>query len=193
MANIQSLNRILNNARVHLPGVLDNAMKYEFFNVLDEFLKTTGLWKEEVTFAVTTTKVEYVLVPTAGTIVRLIGVQNSDEIKVNATMETPPYVVFDIEPQEVDTYTAKVVLTVTDPIKNDGFPVIPEWILIKYLDELTDGLKARMMAQPKKPYSDERMGIYNLRRFRNAMAIAASDADHMHLQGGQSWAFPRWA
>lgn len=189
----QATLRIMTTARVNLPGVLDAAMQLELFSLFDEFLQTTDLWKEDITFVVNTTDLEYQIVPSSGTIIRFISLMNSDEVPVSTSMEIPGVLLLQREQSQIDTYTAKVVLTVTDPIKRDGYPVIPDWILTKYHMVLADGLMGRMMAQKAKPYTDERLSIYRLRRFRNGMAAARADNISMNVNGGQAWRFPKFA
>ncbi len=190
---IQALTRIVNSARVSLPGALDSAILYELFPVLDEFCQATNIWQEDINFSVNTLSQDYVITPSSGNILRLVGIQNSDGIPVWGTMQVPTFIFLKYMPSKIDVYTAKVALSVVDPVKKDGYPVIPDWILINFNRDITEGLLARMMSQKSKPYSDEKLGIYYLRRWRNAMAKARTDAQHQNLMGGQAWRFPAWA
>lgn len=194
MATPQALVRIMNSARPHLPGALDAAMQFELFQVIDEMCRETSIWKEDIPFTVNTTDTTFLITPAeGGEIVRLVAVANSDLIGVKAVMEIPGEVTFQFAQSQIDTYTAKVAKTIVDPTRDDGYPVIPDWILTRCNTQIVDGLVARMMSQPLKPYSNERMGIYKLRRWRNALAIIRKEVQHMNLQDGQAWRFPRWA
>lgn len=184
------LDRIMRGARMRLPGALDDAIKEELFLVLDEFLQRSTIWQEDVTFKVTSADTEYVVVPSAGTIIRLLQVINSDDTPVRATMQEPFTVVLREEPN-ADTFTAKVALTVVDPTTKDGNPEVPEWILTKYHGAILDGVIGRMMSQPAKPYTTERHAVYHTRRFRNGTASATAEAKRKNVHGGQAWAFPQ--
>lgn len=184
------LDRIMRGARMRLPGALDDAIKEELFLVLDEFLQRSTIWQEDITFKVTSADTEYVVVPSAGTIIRLLQVTNSDEVPVRATMQEPFTIVLKEEPNE-DTFTAKVALTVVDPTTRDGNPEVPEWMLVKYHGIILDGVIGRMMTQPAKPYTTERHAVYHTRRFRNGIASATAEAKRKNVHGGQAWAFPQ--
>lgn len=184
------MERILRGATIRLPGAIENVIKEELFLVLDEFLQKSSIWKEEVTFGVTSAATEYELVPTGGTIVQLIHVQNSNEFRVAATMQTPPTIVLRDTPG-TDTFTANVALTVVDPTTREYEPEVPEWILTKHHLTILDGVLARMMSQPAKSYTSDKHSIYHMRRFRNGIAVAAAEVKRGNLYGGQSWAFPQ--
>lgn len=184
------LDRIMRGARTRLPGSLNDAIKEELFLVLDEFLQRSTIWQEEITFKVTPDDTEYVVVPAAGTIIRLLYVTNSDETPVRATMQEPFTIVLKEEPN-ADTFTAKVALTVVDPTTRDYLPEVPEWILVKYHGIILDGVIGRMMTQPAKPYTTERHAVYHTRRFRNGIVAATAEAKRKNVYGAQSWNFPQ--
>lgn len=178
-----------------MPGVLDDALKLEFFNVLDEFCRTSYVWQESISFSVTTSTATYEISSLDdGTTLSLLWVQNADEINVNATMAEPGVVVLAQLPSQSQTLTARVALTVTDPVRLsgdlEGWPKIPEWILEKYFQELLSGLLGRMMAQPAKPYSNQQLAVYHLRRFRNGITTARAESRRENTYDGQRWQFP---
>lgn len=186
-----AINRFMNNARVHLPGALDSAIQQEFFNVLDDFCQKSKIWQEEIEVNIETGETEYEIVASEpGTIVSLISFNNSNGIPVACSMATPGTIVLDAEPSNDDTCTAIVSLTVVDPTAGD-YPQFPEWLLQNYFTGLVDGVVGRMMAQPAKPYSNERMAIYRTRLFNDARARARSEASKKNLHGGQAWRFPQ--
>ena len=49
------INRLMDNARVKLPGALDAALQMELFLVMKEFFDNTNIWEEEIPFSVTPT------------------------------------------------------------------------------------------------------------------------------------------
>ena len=186
------LNRLMDNCRIRLPGAVDDTIKLELFNTVKEFLSDSNSWYEDVEFAVTSGVTEYVITPSAvASTVRLYGVVNADEQTVRAAYVPPSSVVLLTTPSQDATYTARLILTVSDPVTRDGYPEFPDWILQAYNDELADGVLGRMMSQLAKPYANERMAIYHMRRFRSGVARAKVDAQHRYVYRGQNWSFPQ--
>jgi len=188
------LTRLMNNARVRLPGATDDMLKVELFNVLDEFFQNSKAWKEDITVRGKANKYEYELVPSEpGVIESLIGVADADERPVRAAMPMLGTLNLQTAPSQDQDYVATVSLTVVDPVKTDGYPQFPAWLLQKYGAHILDGLLGRMMSQIAKPYSSQQMAVYHLKRFRNGMAQARAESKHQNLYAGQTWRFPRIA
>lgn len=193
MANYD-LDRLMDDARVALPGALDEAIKHSLFAVLDEFFRATEVWKETVEFAVNTTDTEYEVDPEevpSAKIVRLIEVKNPDEIQIYATMETIGVIELDTAPTQAETWTARFCLTVGDPVTTLAMPVFPEWILAKYREGFLSGVLGKMYMQPAKVYSNQTLAVYHLRRFESVKAQGKRDAKHKNVSGAQAWSFPR--
>lgn len=188
----RNLSRLFDNLRIRLPGVIDDVLKLELFSVLNEFFQDTNAWYEDIPFAVTSGVTTYPITPsTPAKIVRLQGVVNSDEVSVHATMPGDDEITLRWAPTQADTYTARVTLTVNDPLTRDGYPEYPDWALSLYFDEIMDGVLGRAMSQAAKPYANERMAIYHMRRFRSGVARAKVEAQHQYLYRGQTWKFPQ--
>lgn len=184
--------RLMNNARVHLPGATDTVIQQEFFNVMNDFFQTTNAWKEDITFpaavGITCYEIEQ---ESVSSIVRLLSVVNSDGLPVKAIMPTPGELMLKFAPSTANTHTATVVLTVDDPLPNSGFPVCPDWILNKYGTGLLDGVLGRMMAQPAKPYSNPVMAAVRTKSFSKTRSDAKAEVLHGNLNNGQTWRFPQ--
>lgn len=200
MANAD-LNRLMDNARVKLPGALDAAIQLELFAILNEFFQESNIWTEDIAFDVTATTDTYLANPDAytyqiqpqegGVINRLIGVVNSSALPQRAIMPTPGYVILQFSPNAADTYTARVAKTVTDPTTRDGYPVCPDWVINKYGNDVTDGVIGRMMAQIAKPYSSPQLAPVYLRNFKQGTNKARAEAMHGNVYRGQNWRFPQ--
>jgi hypothetical protein len=186
------LARLMDNLRVRLPGAVDEAIKLEYFTTMDLFFQSTNIWVEDIDFAVTPDVEDYVVTPSGvATIVRLMGVVNSDGRAQSATMRVPGEITLQTSPSQDDTYTVRVALTVTDPVTRDGYPEYPDWIITKYAANILDGVLGRMMSQIAKPYYNERMAIYHSRRFGNCITTAKVEAMHQNVYRGQNWKFPQ--
>lgn len=183
--------RLMNNLRMRLPGALDDAIRVEYFSVMNEFFQGSNLWRDDVTLSVTPGTLSYTIAPPLGSVVRLISLVNAGGFPVDASMEVPGTIKLYYDPTIAQTYTATVVLTVEDPITGEGYPDYPAWVLNKYGNEILDGVVGRMMTQLGKPYSNQQLGIYHLRRFQGAVSQAKVEAQHKNLYRGQAWRFPR--
>jgi hypothetical protein len=188
------LTRLMNNARIHVPGALDDSIKLELFNTLDDFLQRTNIWREDIDFVAAPGRTSYELIGTEpGYVVSLLCSVNSAGLPVAATMEIPGTLDLAADPSHREELTATVSYTVVDPTGSDDFPQMPEGILLKYGQWILAGVIGRMMSQPAKPYTNERMGIFNLRKYGVGVAHAISATRHKNVYGGQAWCFPRFA
>ena len=181
-----SIERLFMNARLRLPGAMEEVLKQELFMVLDEFFRTTNLWHEEMRFTAVKGQNTYSFAPVIG-----IWTTESD-IGFRAAMFKPGDVYLLHSPNSTVPMTADMILTVDDPVDHDGFAQFPEAILQNYHATILDGLLGRMMSQPAKPYTSEKLSIYHMRRYRNGLAIARVDGEHANVKGAQRWRFPAY-
>lgn len=186
------LARLMDNLRIRCPGAIDSALQLEFFSVMNEFFQDSNCWTEDIEFAVTSGVTDYLITSTSvSTINRLIGVVNSQGLPQRVVMPVPGELELAWVPDQDDTFTARVALTVTDPVTRDGYPEFPDWVLTKYNTSIQDGVLGRMFSQVAKPYSNERMAIYHSRRFEQAKSFAKVEAMHQNVYRGQNWKFPQ--
>jgi hypothetical protein len=199
MASID-MNRLMDTAKIRLPGALEGTIQNELFYVLNEFFQTSNIWYEDVTFAVAASTDSYVDNPDAytfevlentGVFNRLLGVANSQGVPQSATMATPGFIVLKFLPSVDDIYTARIAKTVTDPVTKEGYPEFPNWILNKYGNNILDGVLARMMSQTAKPYSNPQMAAVHARQFKGSVSQAKVEAQHQNVYRGQNWSFPQ--
>ena len=187
-----NVTRLMNNARIHLPGAIDGTLQLELFNVFDTFFKDSNIWQEEIPFTVMVDTKTYSIEQTSiSAINRLLFVKRSDGFGVEATMAVPGEIRLRHPPAQADTYTATVSMTINDPVAEDGFPEFPSWVLTKYGDGILEGLIGRMMAQPAKPYTNSQLAIFHMRKFIGAVSLGKIEALHRNLNNGQTWRFPQ--
>lgn len=199
MANAD-MNRLMDHARIRLPGALDAAIQVELFAVMDQFFQVSNSWYEDIKFTVTPTADTYLdnptaftydVIPSQGTVTRLMGLVDSQGRPQQGYMPTPGQVVLAFSPNTTDVYTARVSLTVTDPTTREGYPEFPAWVMTKYGTEILDGVLSRMMSQIAKPYSSPQMAAFHGKVFSNAVNKAKVEASHQNVYRGQSWCFPQ--
>jgi len=187
--------RLIKNARVSLPGSLDDAIMLEVFNVLDQFFKDSGVWSEDIGFTVfpyDPIGTVYTIDPLGvSTIVRLFSVFDDHGVQQAAVMEIPGEVTFLSPPGHEGIYVASVGLSVADPIQADKLPEFPAWVLDKYGLGILSGVLGRMMAQPAKPYTNLQLAMAHMHSFRKTISIASTESIHLNVHGAQTWTFPR--
>jgi len=192
--------RLMDQARIRLPGAVDAAILIELFAVMKEFFIETNTWREKLEFTAMPTPgpysthpeaYSYDLVPVQGSVVRLMAVTDAEGRPVPAAMPVPCSVVLERGPSAPETYTAHVVLTVSDPTTRDDYPQFPLWVLNRYFTPILDGLLGRMMSQIAKPYSSPTIAMAHLRRFRKGMSEARVDGRRRNVYAAPTWRFPR--
>lgn len=193
--------RIINLARVKLPGSSDAAIKAEMFDVLHEFCNETNVWWEDIPITTQKNINAYNLVTSGpGELVRLISLRDANFNAWPAGMPTVGILQLSQLPSEVQivqTLTARVAKVPGSAISRDSekgvgsLPDIPDTILPLYGPNILDGLLGRMMAQVSKPYSNERMALYHLRRFRSALTSARAAVLRQNDYGANSWSYPQ--
>lgn len=187
-----TITRLMNNLRIALPGAIDDAIKLEVYNALNDFFQDSNIWTEDISIPVVAGQTSYVITPAeTASITRLMGLVDGNQITVACSMDTPGTVVLWTTPSTSDTYTAKVSLTINDPLDGDNYPTFPYWVLNKYQNDIIDGVLGRMMAQPAKPYSNIQLAAFHTRAFRNAIANARQEANRRNIYRGQRWQFPQ--
>jgi hypothetical protein len=192
------LNRLMDNARVELPGALDGAIYLQIFNVLNMFFQKSNIWTEDITMNVTPANIRdstIAIVPTAGKINRLMYVFDANKVQRAMGMATPGLLSFYDVPNGNEVWTARVALSVNDPVPTTGaqpfVPECPDWILTKYDDGILSGVLSRMMMQVAKSYSNPRMAAVHWRAFNDAVSLAKSEARHQNIYAAQTWRFPQ--
>lgn len=194
------MNRLVDNVRIRCPGVLDTAIYFELFSILNDFLQVTNLWTEDINFAVTGGTDSYYVNPDlytytldvfeGGTINRLLALSDSNGTPKNGSMAIPGVIILQYPPAVTTTYVAKVAKTITDPTQRDGTPELPDWIINKYGNSILDGVLGRLMSQLAKPYSSPQMAVTHLKLYFQVSASAKTEALHKNIQNGQTWKFP---
>ncbi len=191
---MNTLERIITEVRNHLPGVLDDVIKFELFNALDELFKTTNVWQEDILVTSVGNKTVYEIESdTSGsTIIRLMSVSGEGGYPIQAILGSNfSELIFSREMAVGTGATARVSLTVVDPTSIDKTPSVPDGLYAKYREIIVDGVLFKLMAQPSKPWSNPQLALMRGRLFRNGMHKVRHEAEMGFLYGGQRWRFPQ--
>jgi len=196
--------RLMNNARIRLPGATDDAIQYALFTVMDDFFKGSNTWQEDVDVFVPggdpAGTVYQLVTETSSTIDKLMWVfQKSTSPNfmrgpsISASMSTPGELVLTTQPSSDITYTATLSLTVQDPTTRDGYVQFPAWVLAKYRNVILDGLVGSMMSQPSKPFSNTTLSVFHMRKFNSKVAAARVEMMRNNTFRQQAWRFPSFS
>ena len=192
MTTAPEFERFMDGVRTRAAGALDAVIQNELYDVLNEFFQDTNCWREDIPFTATSDTTSYPVAPTgAAAIHRLMWVMDTQDYPVPAFMEELGTVDLVTAPATDTDYVATVALTVNDPIRRDGFPFFPMWVLNKFNSDIRAGVLARLMSQPAKPYTNEQLAIFHARQFVTAKSQARVEARTKNTYRGQAWAFPR--
>lgn len=196
MLDKNDYDQFLRDVQIPLTGASLAGIQAELFSVMKEFFTDSSAWREDILFQARALTDTYTLTPKAdGQVIRLMGTWDDKGIPVSAFMAefgrlkllhapefTPPALWF-----------SRVVKTVVLPTAKENTPIAPDWTLRVYSEAMKSGLLGRMMMQSNTSYSDKTNAAYHLKRFRQFIKIAHTEANAANLVGAQSWAFPRFA
>lgn len=178
---------IIDNIRARVPGVLDGMIALELGNCVYEFLEMTNVWQEDVSLTTQPGVLTYSVITVDGEPVRLMGVKN-DGRRIQCSFAPPDALSF---PTDLNTVSLVATFALV-PDSTDALNV-PEWLWLNYRNALIEGTLGRLMSQIAKPYANERMAIYHMRRFRNFAAQARVEAQRQYNYAAQAWAFPKFS
>lgn len=208
MSNSPALDRLLDNLRISLPGAVDSDIARNLFSIYDDFFQWTNFWTQDLKFTTQPNVRDYTVAPTAGVINRLmdvhpprseindgtdppstIGARNGYSFP--AGMQAPGCISLMLIPNVAQDLIAVVALTVADPLTKDGFPLLPNWMLIKFRDTFEHGVMGRMMLTTGKPWSSADGGKYHTGMYRSGRNMARAEKAHENTYRGQRWAYPQ--
>ena len=195
-ADVQHL---LNQARVKLTGASEAGIKAELYDTIYEFFKDSNAWIETLSIPITSGSQDYLLVPAeGGQIIRLAAIYDPNLIPIPGFMPTVGtlHILYPVNTDQ--TYTVRVIKNIVPPTRADDdrtfkgtVPDAPDWLLHTYPTYILDGVLGRLMMQANKSYTDPTLATYHLRRFRDGIAQARTDALRQNTLGAQTWNYPQ--
>lgn len=191
--------QLLNQAEVRLLGISQAALRAEFYDTMRVWFDETNCWQESIQFAIVPNVVDYPIVPSAGRIMRFIGVVDGNFVSLPALMPQLGTVSFRNDfiltqsaiSGQSSIVTARVVLNVDAPFENHGIPSFPSWVLPTWGTYILDGLVGRCMLHPDKSWSNTSLGVLHTGRFRDGCGRVRGDTAKQNTIGAQAWAFPQ--
>lgn len=191
--------QLLNQAEVRLLGISQAALRAELYDVMRTWFDETNSWQESIPFALVPNVTDYPIVPSAGRIMRFVGVVDGNNVSLPGLMPQLGTVSFRSDFIVTQTairgsaslVTARVVLNVDAPFENHGIPSFPSWVLPTWGVYILDGLVGRCMLHPDKSWSNTALGSIHWSRFRDGMGRVRGDTAKQNTIGAQAWAFPQ--
>jgi hypothetical protein len=202
MAADLEITRLMNNARTRLSGATEDNLQRELFMVMDEFMKETNVWQEDIPITIPGQEppgTVYIIAPNEpANITQLMWVYTPSDSSlrgspVAASMQVMGEMILRNQPSSDQPLIVTVALTVQDPVNRDGYVVFPTWIAQRYGDAILDGLLGRMMTQPNKPWTNNQMSVYHLRKFNAKKAQTRVEVTRNNVFRAQAWSFPGFA
>jgi hypothetical protein len=198
LAQPANYQRLIDNIKTHVPGVIDNNVEPELFEIARDFCQNTNCYKNIEIITVSSATNDYTLNPLASAqIKRITGIADV----TNTTQ--PPYrpvqwphglvmpVTLRLYQQLSNTYSWRVEYAMypVDPVDANDDPVMPSWILDNYQDAFLWGVRARLHMQSAKPYSNPALGAAAWRMYLQRRGLAAAEVNRENLYDGQNWMF----
>jgi hypothetical protein len=193
--------RLINNAMLHLPGSTLAVMQVELYNVMTQFFQGSNVWNEDIPLTIPGQQpvgTVYLLAPQQpAAIDKLLWIYTKSTdpkglrgSQVGGAMVVPGELTLNNQPSSALDIIVTVALTVQDPMDRDGYVQFPAWVLQKYSDILQSGLIGRMMAQPVKPYTNMQLSVFHMRKFASGVSQARIDWTRNNTYRQQAWRFP---
>jgi hypothetical protein len=187
--------RLFNDLQVQLPGAIENAIRRELYNTLDDFCRESFAWRETIEISLTAGVITYAVTPAGTEIVRVYSIDHDTFDVKDATYEFGE-ITFETAPTSAHVSTPAYLVAALTPAIGQGVDpeaLIPSDMWSKWHRAFLAGTLARMMAQSAKPYSNPAIALYHQRVYNQQKAIATHDARTGGTPGAQMWSFPRFA
>lgn len=182
----------MDTLRVRIPGATDAALQLELWAVVNEFTIKTNIWQQDISLTAVPGVTEYEIFPDGiCDIVRLMGVVDANGLNIKASMPVPGTLELFDTPNQSATYTVTVALSASGASTRSDNPYIPDWIWTRYLDTFVDGVQGRMFSQIAKPYSNERLATFHMRKFLVGISRARNETNRENIYSAQRWRYPR--
>lgn len=188
---------IIDNLRVDLPGSKDSAMKLALRNVVIEACRVGYIWSDSLPYEIDPLAPYYEL-PTPGCdIVEVLGFYHQ-HINTNGAVIDGRRLLL---PRQTSTWNVedeplviKMILAPLPTVDLDAPEAwIPDDLWTTHHQMLLDGVRATMMLQPGKPYSNAALAQYHGKRFRAALATSYDAVKRKKVYDSRGWRFPRFA
>jgi hypothetical protein len=189
-----------------LPGATQDLIDQQVARVVQDFCRKSGAWIVESPLTkikagsdtynfsrISQGKAIHTLsVTVEGKIIPLVDRRPANATAVGnfAYVKTPGIIILHPEPAE-DKDEALSVTCSYMPIYDAT--TLPDEFGTHWYEHILNGVKARMMAMPGKPFSNIQLATYHKTLYISGISEARDEARRRFSTAETSWAFPRWA
>lgn len=213
MAVSTPVDRLMQTIRVHVPGVPEETIKLELFNVMDEFFRRSSAWRAENEITLLADTTEYDIdTPVGATVVRaLSATHNGLPVKpfdpalglltsgvLSYAVQEPDVLLIASAPaNEQLSFPLKVVFAYS--VHRDALEIDPgdwqldDWMYDTFFNDWKNGTFAALYGMPNKPWSNPTLGVFHGRKFNQAVAQRTREARNGFVYAPVGWRYNRWA
>lgn len=178
------LDRIYDNIEVVLPGILHSIVKMALWNAIEEFCYRSTYYRQTVSWgmAAGTQAIDLTVVDDLTLATKILWVRGSRFVQIK-----PPAVL--ISRDDFSMARTGTALLLCKP--NALTDLVPSFLIDNWNEALVNGAMGRLLGMPSKPWTDSKLAIYHLQRFRSQIGLAREEA---RLFGDyDTWKFPYFA
>src|SRR5215204_3104059 len=171
--------RLLNELQVKLVGSTVNLLRFEIWNMLDDFCREGLAWRETIDVILEADQPDYVITPVGTDIVRVFSADHDTLDLTGITYDFGTVSLYTV-PTADDVGTPLHVVTALAPALDQGADIenlIPADMWSKFHRTFVKGVLGLAMAQPAKPYSNPQLAAYYWRGYLSDRAVARREAD----------------
>jgi hypothetical protein len=186
--------RLLNSARIQLPGATDPVLGAELLNVVDEFCREGWTWRETITVPFVAGQATYAITPVGTEIVHALSMGHATRSMDDGVFEfgSLTFTGAVVTAADVASGPFYVVAALAPAFgSTDPEALLPSDMWSEHHRALLSGLLGRMMLHPGKPYSNPTLGVKHRQMFNMAKADARHNVRTGGIPGAQQWRFPR--
>lgn len=207
------VDRLMQTLRVHVPGVTEEMLKLELFNVMDVFFRRTLAWRVQQDIPLLADTTEYdVDLPAGSVAVMAIGATHNGlpvptfdpEVRpmVNGLLAwafTQPDLLLLASAPVDQQLNYPFVLNFALSVQRDALEIDPadwqldEWMYDMFFNDWMYGALATFYGMPAKPWSNPQLALFHGRKFTSAMSQRKRQANTGFVYAPVGWSFNRWA
>jgi hypothetical protein len=187
--------RLMTEVRNVLPGVSEPVIKGELWEVLNDMCRDAYVWRESVTITPVADQTQYVVSVPEAIIVQTFSISHETMSIRGAVFEFDTLTLM-AAPTAADVAAGDIYLAVALAPSLTPNADMEQWIPSDLWATLHQafvaGIKARMFAQPAKPYSNMALAQFHHREFKSLKTIERQRAATGNTVGARRWGFPQF-
>lgn len=189
--------RLLQQLRTVLPGATDIAITAELWEVWNDVCRDGYVWRETIEVPLVAGDQSYTITVSGAEVVQVFSVSHDTMDVSDVVYEFGTLQLISASPTAADVAEGPLALVVAlAPALDPGGDVeawMPSDLWSQLHHVLLAGVKAKVMAQPAKPYSNPQMAAFHAREYRGYKAAEKRRVATGNREGAVTWTFPPFA